>query len=49
MGRFADLAELVAAHACAEPARELFPRYRAELPPFLDPTWLEPVRIATKA
>jgi glutathione S-transferase len=41
MGRFADLAELVASHACAEPARELFPHYRAELPPFLDPRWLE--------
>jgi glutathione S-transferase len=41
MGRFADLAELVASHACAEPARELFPHYRAELPSFLDPTWLE--------
>jgi glutathione S-transferase len=49
MGRFADLAELVASHACAEPARELFPRYRAELPPFLDPVWLEPVRIAATA
>ena len=49
MGRFADLAELVASHACAEPVRELFPRYRAELPPFLDPEWLEPVRIAPRA
>jgi glutathione S-transferase len=49
IGRFADLAELVASHACAEPARELFPRYRAELPPFLDPEWLEPVRIAPRA
>jgi glutathione S-transferase len=46
MGRFADLAELVASHACAEPARELFAGYRAELPPFLDPGWLEPVRNA---
>ena len=46
MGRFADLAELVASHACAEPARRLFPSYRAELPAFLDPAWLEPVRIA---
>lgn len=42
MGRFADLAGLVAAHACAAPARELFPHYRAELPSFLDPAWLEP-------
>ena len=49
MGRFADLAELVASHPCAEPARELFPRYRAELPPFLDPEWLAPVRIAPRA
>jgi glutathione S-transferase len=49
MGRFADLAELVASHACAEPARELFPRYRAELPPFLDPEWLEPMRVAPRA
>jgi glutathione S-transferase len=46
MGRFADLSSLVAAHACAEPARELFPRYRAALPPFLDPEWLEPARSA---
>jgi glutathione S-transferase len=43
MGRFADLAELVGSHACAAPARKLFPRYRAELPRFLDPEWLEPV------
>ena len=35
MGQFADLAELVDSHACAEPARDLFPHYRAELPPFL--------------
>jgi len=44
MGQFADLAQLVASHACAEPARQLFPNYRAELPPFLDPAWLEPVK-----
>ncbi len=49
MARFADLAELVASHACAEPARELFPQYRTELPPFLDPKWLEPVRTAPLA
>jgi glutathione S-transferase len=49
MGRFVDLAELVASHACAEPARELFPRYRAELPPFLDPRWLEPTRTSPSA
>jgi glutathione S-transferase len=46
LGRFADLAELVASRACAEPAREMFPHYRAELPPFLDPEWLAPMRIA---
>jgi glutathione S-transferase len=49
MGRFADLAELVASHTCAKPARELFPHYRAELPPFLDSRWLEPVRAAPAA
>lgn len=48
LGRFADLAELIAGYACAEPARELFPHYRAELPPFLDPEWLEQAR-ATRA
>jgi glutathione S-transferase len=46
MGQFADLAELVASHACATPARELFPHYRAELPPFLDHAWLQPMRSA---
>jgi glutathione S-transferase len=49
MGGLADLAELVSSHQCAEPARELFPHYRAELPPFLDPAWLEPVRSALSA
>jgi glutathione S-transferase len=44
LGGFADLADLVASHACAKPARKLFPRYRTELPPFLDAAWLEPVR-----
>jgi glutathione S-transferase len=43
MSRFADLSELVSSYACAGPARELFPHYRAALPPFLDPAWLEPV------
>lgn len=43
LGRFADLEELVSSHACAGPARELFPDYRASLPPFLPPSWLEPV------
>jgi glutathione S-transferase len=49
LGRFADLAELVASHACAHPARELFPEYRAELPRFLDPGWLKPVRSTSAA
>jgi hypothetical protein len=49
MGRFGDLAELVASYACAEPARALFPRYRAELPTFLDPEWLEPMRTSPRA
>jgi glutathione S-transferase len=49
MGRFADLAELVASHTCAEPARELFPHYRGELPPFLNPGWLELGRNAPAA
>lgn len=47
LGRFADLAEHVASHACAAPARELFSRYRGELPPFLDPAWLPPARPET--
>ena len=49
MARFADLAELVASHACAAPAREIFPKYRGELPPFLDRAWLEPTRSAPRA
>jgi glutathione S-transferase len=47
MGRFADLAALVASHACAAPARELFPHYRAELPPFLDRDLLAPISSVT--
>jgi glutathione S-transferase len=46
---FADTRELVESHVCAEPARELFPRYRQEVPPFLDPAWLEPVRVESAA
>jgi glutathione S-transferase len=49
MGRYADLAELVDAHACAQPARDLFPHYHAELPSFLSSTWLEPVRVGLGA
>lgn len=43
LGGFEDLRELVQAHACAAPAAELFPEYRAELPRFLDPAWLQPI------
>jgi glutathione S-transferase len=45
---FEDLRELVRSHASAAPARELFPRYPAELPPFLDSSWLEPIRAAQR-
>jgi glutathione S-transferase len=40
---FEDLQELVRAHACAEPARELFADYRVRVPKFLDRAWLEPI------
>jgi glutathione S-transferase len=40
MSQIADLAELVNSHACAEPARRLFPEYKAGLPAFVDPSWL---------
>jgi glutathione S-transferase len=43
---FEDLHETVDAHACAEPARALFPKYRAELPRFLAADWMEPLRSA---
>jgi glutathione S-transferase len=45
LSRFADTRELVESHASAEPARALFPRYRQEIPSFLDPAWLEPVQV----
>ena len=41
--------EHVQAHRCAAPAHELFPRYPAKLPRFLDPEWLEPLRAATRS
>lgn len=44
---FEDLREHVRSHACAEPARELFADYPGELPSFLDPDWLAPVRAAS--
>lgn len=46
---FEDLHDLVAAHACAAPARELFADYPARLPRVLDPAWLDPVRAPTLA
>jgi glutathione S-transferase len=49
LGRFGDFAELVAAHRCAAPARELYPHFSAALPPFIDPDWLAPVRAATSS
>lgn len=42
---FADLQSLVRAHACAEPALTLFPRYPATLPPFMEPELLGLVRV----
>ena len=41
---FEDLQPTVRAHACAEPARTLFPDYPARLGPFLPAEWLEPAR-----
>lgn len=49
LGRFADLAELVSAHACAKPARELYPDYSGEIQAFLDPAWLAPLRAGSAA
>jgi glutathione S-transferase len=43
LGGFADLADLVASHACAAPAQTIFPHYRAQLPAFLAPEWLEEI------
>jgi glutathione S-transferase len=44
---FADLKARVAAHACAAPARQLFPPAPGEVPPFLPAEWLEPLRAPT--
>ncbi len=44
LGAFEDLSECVETHATAAPAKEMFPHYPAQLPRFLDPAWLEPVR-----
>jgi glutathione S-transferase len=47
LAAFEDLGELVNAHACAAPARELMGEYPRRLPHFLDAAWLEPVRTAS--
>lgn len=41
---FADLEDLVRAHACAEPALALFPHYPAQLPAFIEPEVLGAIR-----
>ncbi len=48
LSAFEDLHEHVQAHRCAGPAQELFPRYPAKLPHFLDSEWLEPLRLAAR-
>jgi glutathione S-transferase len=48
LGAFGDLHEFVESHPCAQPAKELFASYPAEVPPFLDPEWLEPIRAAAR-
>jgi hypothetical protein len=47
LGEFEDLQEHVRIHRCAGPAQDLFPRYPAKLPRFLDSAWLEPLRAST--
>ncbi len=44
LSAFEDLREPMQDHACTAPALELFPKYPAKLPRFLDPSWLEPLR-----
>jgi glutathione S-transferase len=46
LGAFADLREFVQSRPCAGPAQELFPSYPADVPRFLNPEWLEPIRSA---
>jgi glutathione S-transferase len=48
LSTFEDLHEHVQAHPCAAPAHELFPRYPARLPRFLEPEWLVPLRLAAR-
>ena len=48
LGAFGDLREFVQSHACSEPAQELFASYPAEVPPFLDSGWLEPIRAVAR-
>jgi glutathione S-transferase len=49
LAAFEDLAELLNAHACAAPARQLLGEYPTRLPAFFDAGWLEPVRAAAKS
>jgi glutathione S-transferase len=48
LSQFEDLQEHVRSHRCAAPANELFPKYRAKLPHFLDPDWLAPLQAARR-
>jgi glutathione S-transferase len=48
LGGFEDLQDHVQAHRCAAPAFELFPRYPAKLPRFIDQEWLAPLQVATR-
>jgi glutathione S-transferase len=48
LAAFGDLRDFVRSHACAKPAQELFASYPAEVPPFLDAEWLEPIRAAAR-
>jgi glutathione S-transferase len=48
LSAFGDLHEFVESHPCAEAADELFASYPAEVPAFLDPEWLEPIRLAVR-
>jgi glutathione S-transferase len=49
LAAFEDLRELVDAHACAEPAQDLFGSYPARLPRFFSADWLQPVHMALSA
>ena len=44
---FADLHDYVSTHACAQAARDVFPRYPASLPHFLPSEWLRTMIVAS--